>query len=87
MFSRIGCCIEYTELSTEQKQSIVQSWYDALIATLQEDERTVIMHTNILMWFRKNTERYDNIRILKTKMENAIFDTLTEKFIIDSHTD
>lgn len=39
------------------------------------------------MWFRKNTERYDNIRILKTKMENAIFDTLTEKFIIDSHTD
>ncbi len=87
MFSRIGCCIEYTELSIEQKQSIVQSWYDTLIANLQEDERSAIMHTDILMWFKKNTERYDNIRILKTKMENAIFDTLTEKFIMNSHTD
>ncbi len=32
--------------------------------------------TDILDWFIKNAERYDNIRILKTKLENAIFDRL-----------
>lgn len=82
MFSRIGCCIEYKELSTEQKQIIVSSWYDELIATLRKDEQEVIATTDIHSWFLKNAERYDNIRILKTKMENAFFDKLVETFII-----
>lgn len=34
-------------------------------------------------WFLKNAERYDNIRILKTKLENAIFDKLAEAFVIN----
>ena len=82
MFSRIGCCIEYKELSTEQKQIIVNSWYDELIATLRKDEQEVIATTDIHSWFLKNAERYDNIRILKTKMENAFFEKLVETFII-----
>lgn len=82
MFSRIGCCIEYEELSTEQKQIIVRNWYDAVLGSLKEDEKKAIVETDILQWFLKNTERYDNIRILKTKLENAIFDKLTETFIM-----
>lgn len=82
MFSRIGCCIEYQELSTDQKKAIIQSWYEAILSTLQEDETEIIQGTDILEWFQKNAERYDNIRILKTKLENAIFDRLAEVFII-----
>ncbi len=82
MFSRIGCCIEYEELSTDQKQTIVRNWYDELIETLKEDEQAIIRETDILQWFVKNAERYDNIRILKTKMENAVFDKLAETFVI-----
>lgn len=82
MFSRIGCCIEYEELTTEQKQVIVRNWYDAVLSSLKEDEKDVITGTDILQWFTKNAERYDNIRILKTKLENAIFDKLAEAFII-----
>ena len=82
MFSRIGCCIEYEELTTEQKQVIVRNWYDAVLSSLKEDEKDVIAGTDILQWFTKNAERYDNIRILKTKLENAIFDKLAEAFII-----
>ena len=85
MFSRIGCCIEYEELSTEQKQTIIRNWYDALIGSLKEDEQDVIKETDILPWFVKNAERYDNIRILKTKMENAVFDKLAETFVIVEH--
>ena len=82
MFSRIGCCIEYQELSTDQKKSIIQSWYETVLSRLQEDERVIIQDTDILEWFLENAERYDNIRILKTKLENAIFDKLAEEFII-----
>jgi len=82
MFSRIGCCIEYEELSTEQKQTIVRNWYNALLESLKDDEQAVIRETDILQWFVKNAERYDNIRILKSKMENAVFDKLAETFVI-----
>ena len=82
MFSRIGCCIEYADLSTEQKQAIVERWYQSIIGTLKEDERSFISETNIREWFLKNAERYDNIRILKTKLENAVFEKLTDHFII-----
>lgn len=82
MFSRIGCCIEYVDLSTEQKQEIVGKWYQNIIETLEEDEKLLITKTNIKEWFLKNAERYDNIRILKTKLENAVFEKLTDHFII-----
>lgn len=83
MFSRIGCCIAYEELSTEQKQTIVANWYETILISLKEDEKETIRQTDILNWFTKNAERYDNIRILKTKLENAIFDKLADKFIIN----
>ena len=82
MFSRIGCCIEYADLTVEQKISIIQGWYDTIISQLKEDEKTVIEGTDILAWFMSNAERYDNIRILKVKLENAVFDTLTDTFIL-----
>lgn len=82
MFSRIGCCIEYEELTTEQKQIIVRNWYNAVLASLKEDEKAEIEKTDILDWFVKNAERYDNIRILKTKLENTVFDRLAEVFVI-----
>lgn len=84
MFSRIGCCIKYEELSTDQKQLIIHNWYDKIFDSLKEDEKTVIVGTGILKWFYENAERYDNIRILKSKIESAIFDKLSEVFIIDS---
>ena len=82
MFSRIGCCVAYEELSTEQKQSIIRNWYETTLSTLEVDEKKLIQTTDILDWFIKNAERYDNIRILKIKLENAIFDKLAEVFIM-----
>lgn len=81
MFSRIGCCIRYDELSVEQKCRIIQNWYNEIVNSLKIDEQQIIQETNILEWFLKNAERYDNIRILKTKLENAIYAKLAEVFI------
>ena len=82
MYSRIGCCVAYEELSAEQKQSSVHNWYESILSSLKEDEKEEIQKTDNLDWFIKNAERYDNIRILKTKLENAVFDRLSEAFII-----
>ena len=82
MFSRVGYCIAYEELSIEQKQIIINNWYDSLLHSLKDDEQSIISETDILQWFINNAERYDNIRILKSKLENAVFDKLTDYFII-----
>lgn len=85
MFSRIGHCIKYSELSIEEKVTIISNWYDQTITLLDEEEKELIANTDIKDWFEKNAGRYDNIRILKTKLENAIFERLTEKYIMDDH--
>lgn len=83
MYSRIGCCIEYMDLTEEQKNVIIDNWYREIISCLNYEEGVYIKSTQIIEWFKENSGRYDNIRLLKTKLENAIYDELTEKFVFD----
>ena len=83
MYSRIGKCIEYKELQKGQKIEIIDKWYDEILAVLNVDEKNVINQTDILEWFKENEERYDNIRLLKNKMEQAIYEKLAEVFVIE----
>lgn len=81
MFSRIGCCIEYKDLTKVQKAIIIDSWYDTILQRLEESEKEIIRQTDILQWFKDHAERYDNIRLLKTRLENAIFDELADRLV------
>ncbi len=82
MFSRIGCCIKYEDISIENKKQIIKQTYNDILSTIQDDEKSIIAESDILSWFLDNVSRYDNIRIMKTKLENAIFEKLTNYFII-----
>ena len=82
MYSRIGKCIEYDELQKEQKIKIINNWYDEILGILDDNERQVIKETDILKLFQDNEERYDNIRLLKSKMEQAIYEKLSTVFVI-----
>ncbi len=82
MFSRIGCCIKFEDISVENKHTIIRKWYKKITSKLSQKEREIVFETDILEWFLTNAERYDNIRTLQTKMENAVFDTLTDEIII-----
>lgn len=84
MYSRIGCCIEYMDLTKEQKNTIVEKWYKEIMERLNEEEQSHIASTDILEWFKENANRYDNIRLLKTRLENAIYDELTEEYVFKS---
>lgn len=83
MYSRIGESIEYVELSSEQKKKIITDWHTEIMSKLKDDEKPIIEKTSILQWFLDNADRYDNIRILKMKLENAVYDELTQHFIIN----
>lgn len=83
MYSRIGKCIEYNELQKEQKIEIINKWFEDILTFLDDDERQVIEETDILQWFKKNEERYDNIRLLKNKMEQAVYEKLAMTFVIE----
>ena len=82
MFSRIGACVKYQELNKQEKEKIINKYYDEVIKKLKNDEIDIIKKIDIKGWFVNNVDRYDNIRILKNKMENAIFGKLTEEFIL-----
>lgn len=47
MYSRIGSCIEYSELNKNQKIVIINKWYSEITGILNEDERKVISSTDI----------------------------------------
>ncbi|WP_133968128.1 AAA family ATPase [Eubacterium limosum] len=81
MYSRFSECIQFGELEKEQKLKIADRWYRVVLSKLDREEIEVIEETNILDWFNSNIERYDNIRILKTKLENAVFQKLAEHYI------
>lgn len=83
MYSRIGKCIEYNELQKEQKIEIINKWFEDILTFLDDDERQVIEETDILQWFKENEERYDNIRLLKNKMEQAVYEKLAMTFVIE----
>ena len=81
MYSRIGCCIEYMDLTVEQKNIIIEKWYDEIMEKLNKEEKNFIDNTDVLEWFKENANRYDNIRLLKTRLENAIYNELTEEYV------
>lgn len=83
MFSRIDTCIEYSYLAKSDKTKIINSWYEQIISQLNEEEKNIIHQTDVLKCFIDNAEKYNNIRSLKTKMENAIFDILSERIILE----
>lgn len=88
MFSRFSCCIRFEDIGKEHKTTIVKKWYKSIEESLNKEEIQYLNKTGILKWFIDNADRYDNIRILKTKLENAIFESLAEEFVVScAHDD
>lgn len=81
MFSRFSELIKFEELEKMQKLAVLNKWYKEILEKLDNEEKQIIKTSTILEWFRENVERYNNIRIMKTKLENAIFRKLTERYI------
>lgn len=81
MFSRIGSFVKYEEIGKDEKLEIIRKWYSKILEHLDTEDQDYINHQNILEWFEENVGRYNNIRLMKSRMENAIYDSLAERLI------
>lgn len=81
MFSRISKCVHYSKLNSIYKNKIIEKHYSEVISTFTKEEKDYLEKIKVKEWFLKNSYKCDNIRTLKTKLENAIFDELIEHFV------
>ncbi len=86
MFSRIGACIKFEHLSPEDMQVIVRKHFDYLIDLLDEEGARLVEEHDVRGWFVRNAGRFDNIRIMKSKIERAVFGVLTKR-LLDERVD
>ena len=73
--------MKYEEIGNDEKLEIIKKWYSAILEQLDKEDREYIRHQNILEWFKENVSRYNNIRLMKSRMENAIYDSLADRLI------
>ena len=85
MYSRIGACIAFDELPLEAKRTIARRHFDEVYSSLDDEDKIAIDSTDIALWFQTNAERYDNMRIMKTKIDRAIFGYLTDRLLAGSN--
>ena len=81
MYSRIGACIAFDDLPVQARQAIAQRHFDEVYGCIDSDDKAAIDSTDIGAWLQANAERYDNMRIMKTKIDRAIFGHLTDRLL------
>lgn len=82
IFSRVGTCICYHELENCEKEIILKRHYNETLENLKQDEKEIILQANIFSWFKENISRFNNIRMLKNNIENAIYDIIVDELIL-----
>ena len=81
MFSRIGACIAFDDLPQEAKRTIAERHLSEVYQCLDDEDKASIDSTSIAAWFQDNAGRYDNMRIMKTKIDRAVFGHLTDRLL------
>lgn len=83
IFSRFDDIIKFDFLTVNQKEKLLDRIYNDYIMQLTQEEVEIISGTDIYEWHKANLSRYENVRILRNRLEKAINETLVTKFIID----
>jgi hypothetical protein len=79
--SRINVCISFSDLRIEDKIALINRHYAHITGFLDSDDKQFIGQTDILGWFTQNAPRYNNMRIMKIRLERAIFGKLSERIL------
>lgn len=76
IFSRISSVFEFTKLTDEAKENLVGKIFDEIISTLLDEDKETIKQLEMEKWFVENIKRCENMRLLKSRIEESINDTL-----------
>ena len=81
MASRIEKSVEFSNLDIFSKLKIIRMKYDNILENLNEDEKSIISETKLFIWYCDNVESFNNMRELKTSIEQDVFDVLTSQLL------
>jgi len=87
MYSRFTDLIQYYMLSDSEKIEIATNLYKNCISNLTEDELLLLKDNEILKFYINKISSFNNVRILKRRIEEAIYRTMANHFIFNSITD
>lgn len=78
MFSRISAFVKFDDLSAEDKRTIAKRHFSKIADKLDACDRTTIDESDIEEWFDLHANDYNNMRVMKSMIEKAIFTKLSE---------
>ena len=87
IYSHIGSCIVFDDLSLEAKQTMAERHVSEVYQCLDDEEKESIDSTDLAAWFQDDAERYDSMRIMKTKIDRVVFGHLTDRLLSDLETE
>lgn len=87
MYSRFTDVVTFELLSDLEKKAILVNLYEDCLNNLKKDERILIKDTEVLQFYLDNVHRFNNVRILKSKLEKSIYKIVVDHFIFQNEND
>ena len=81
IYSRISASIHFDELNDFEKKEVILKSFEDVISSLSIEEVKVVENLKMKNWFFENVAEYNNIRLLKSKIEESVYDVLTSRLL------
>ncbi|WP_270659862.1 AAA family ATPase [Enterococcus thailandicus] len=81
MASRIGKSVRFDNLNVDSIKRIIEMRYCEIYSILDKEEKLIIDRENLLSWYLIHSENFTNIRELKSRIEQDIYNVLTNNFL------
>ncbi|MCP1156625.1 AAA family ATPase [Bacillus infantis] len=83
IYSRISSNIRFDELSDNEKIEVITRTYENVLSNLDTEEVKIVEELNMKEWFIDHASNYNNIRLLNSRIQEAVYDALTSRLLDD----
>lgn len=81
IYSRISSNISFDELNDSEKVEVITRTYEIVISNLDSEEVKIVEELNMKEWFIDHASNYNNIRLLNSRIQEAVYDALTSRLL------
>ncbi|MED4057571.1 AAA family ATPase [Niallia taxi] len=81
IYSRISSIVKFDELNDDEKILIITKTYENVISSLDLEDAKTVEILNVKEWFAAHASDYNNIRLLNSRIQEAVYDILTSQLL------
>lgn len=81
IYSRISSVIQFEGLSTDEKIKVITRAYEDVVSNLDPEDIKILEDLKLKEWFEHNVSQFNNIRLLYSRIEEAVYDILTAELL------